>query len=140
MALASILIVDDDKDDVEILAEAFTQTGVESVHYVHTATQAFMYLQSIEDKEQLPKLIVTDMYLPGITGMEFMANLKRMDKYKHIHVIVLSSVKSRDETEKYKQLGALDYLVKPGSYKEYVRLAKEITERLSGKNLITQFN
>jgi response regulator of citrate/malate metabolism len=77
------------------------------------------------------------MYLPGITGMAFLADLKRMDKYKHIHVIVLPSVKSRDEIEKYKQLGAVDYLVKPSSYKEYVRVAKEITERLSGKNLIT---
>jgi PleD family two-component response regulator len=57
MALGSILIVDDDTDDVEILAEAFTQTGVQSVHYVHTAMRAFMYLQSIEDKEQLPKLM-----------------------------------------------------------------------------------
>jgi DNA-binding NarL/FixJ family response regulator len=47
------------------------------------------------------------MYLPGITGMAFLADLKRMDKYKHIHVIVLPSVKSRDEIEKYKQLGAL---------------------------------
>jgi CheY-like chemotaxis protein len=126
-----ILIVDDDTDDVEILAEAFTQTGVDSVHYVHSAMQAFMYLQSIEDKKQLPKLIVTDMYLPGISGAELLADLKGMDKYKHIHVIVLSSVKSPAEIEKYKELGAEDYLAKPSSYDEYVRVAKQITERLS---------
>jgi ActR/RegA family two-component response regulator len=46
-----VLIVDDDTDDVEILADAFTQSGVESVHYVHSAMQAFMYLQSVETQK-----------------------------------------------------------------------------------------
>ena len=130
MSPAKILIVDDDTDDVEILADAFTQTGVERVHYVHTAMQAFMYLQSLENKEDLPKLIVTDMYLPGITGMEFLTDLKKMEKYRHIHVVVLSSVKSQRDIERYKELGADEYLVKPNTYEDYVKVAKEITEKL----------
>lgn len=124
-----ILIVDDDTDDVEILADAFTQTGVDGVYYVHTAMEAFMYLQSIEAKEQLPKLIITDMHLPGISGEEFLKDLKAMEKYKHIHIIVLSSVKSPRELERYKELGAIDYLVKPSSYDEYVAVAEVIKER-----------
>jgi CheY-like chemotaxis protein len=38
-----------------------------------------MYLEAIESKESLPKLIVTDRYLPGITGAEFLKDLKGMD-------------------------------------------------------------
>ena len=129
MAQAKILIVDDDTDDVEILADAFIQTGVESVDYVHSAMQAFMYLQSVENKEELPKLIVTDMYLPGMTGTEFLIDLKNMEKYRHIHVIVLSSVKSQKEIERYKDLGAIDYLVKPSSYEEYVEVAKSMAAK-----------
>lgn len=125
---SKVLIVDDDTDDVEILADAFTQTGVESVHYVHSAMQAFMYLQSI-DNEHLPKLIVTDFYLPGITGAEFLKDLKAMEKYKHIHIIVLSSHKSEREIEKYRDLGADDYLTKPSSYDEYVQVAKMMAEK-----------
>src|SRR3954447_10603649 len=105
-----ILIIDDDTDDVEILAEAFTQSGVESVHFVHTAMRAFIYLQTIEDPANLPKLIVTDRYLPGISGEQFLADLKKMEKYSKIHVIVLTSTKTEEEIEKYKQLGAEDYL------------------------------
>lgn len=130
MAGHKILIIDDDTDDVEILSEAFTQSGVESVHYVHSAIEAFIYLQSIENKEDLPKLIVTDLYLPGITGAEFLADLKKMDKYKHIHVIVLSSIKSEKEIERYKQLGAIDYLTKPSSYEEYIKVAKNIADKV----------
>jgi DNA-binding response OmpR family regulator len=102
---------------------------VDGVHFVSSAMQAFMYLEAIESKESLPKLIVTDLYLPGITGAEFLKDLKGMDKYKHIHVIVLSTEKSEREIEKYRQMGADDYLIKPFSFDEYVEVAKNILAR-----------
>ena len=131
MAKCKILIIDDDTDDVEILAEAFTQSGVEGVHYVHTAMEAFMYLQSVENPADLPRLIVTDYFLPGITGPEFLADLKGMEKYRHIHVIVLSGTKSPTEIEHLKKLGIADYLVKPRSYDEYVKVAADIAARVA---------
>lgn len=124
-----ILIIDDDEDDVKILTEAFTQCGVAGVHNVITAMQAFMYLQEVEH-DCLPKLIVTDHYLPGITGAEFLKDLKGMKKYKHIHVVVLSSVKSAKEIKRYKDMGADDYLLKPSSYDEYMKVAADIKGKL----------
>lgn len=88
-----ILIIDDDEDDVEILSEAFTRCGVDEIQYVFSAMQAFMYLQEVEH-DFLPKLIITDHFLPGISGAEFLKDLKGMDKYKHIHVMVLSTIKT----------------------------------------------
>ena len=93
MAGCKILIIDDDEDDVELLSEAFLQCGVDEVHYVFSAMQAFLYLQEMEH-DCLPKLIITDHFLPGLTGAEFLKDLKGMEKYKHIHVIVLSTVKT----------------------------------------------
>ncbi|HVE61716.1 MAG TPA: response regulator [Chitinophagaceae bacterium] len=129
MKECKILIVDDDVDDVEILSDAFHHTGVDSVHYEHTAMQAFIYLESIE-AAKLPKLVVIDSYLPGITGAEFLADLKKMELYKDIHVIVLSTVKSEKEIERYRQLGVTDYLVKPNSYAEYVKVAADIKSKI----------
>ncbi|MGZ5247043.1 MAG: response regulator [Flavitalea sp.] len=123
-----ILIIDDDEDDVEILADAFGQCGVDKIHYVFTAMQAFMYLEKISP-ERLPKMIITDHFLPGINGVEFLHDLKEMEKYKHIPVIVLSNIKSESQIEKYRQMGALDYLAKPESYEDYVRIAAEIKAR-----------
>ena len=82
MAFCKLLIIDDDKEDVEILTEAFSECGVNEIQYVFSAMQAFMYLQSIDNKEDLPKLIITDLYLPGISGKEFLTDLKRMEKYQ----------------------------------------------------------
>jgi CheY-like chemotaxis protein len=130
MAKTSILIIDDDLDDVEILAEAFNQSGVQGVHYVHTAMQAFMYLESIIDLEDLPKLIVTDYYLAGITGPEFLKDLKKMDRYKIIPVVVLSTTKTSQEIEDYKALGILEYIEKPNTYEEYLKVAASIKAKI----------
>ena len=130
MAACKILIIDDDLDDVEILADAFKSTGVESVHYEHTAMQAFMYLEKFKNPEHLPKLIVTDSLLPGITGAEFLADLKAMELYKHIHVIVLSGSKTKREVERYRELGAIDYIKKPNTYEDYQKVALDIKTRM----------
>lgn len=125
-----ILIIDDDEDEVEILSDAFTQCGVDKVHYVYTAMQAFIYLQDLSS-DNLPKLIITDHFLPGINGTEFLKDLKRMEKYSRIPVIILSNLKSERHIEKYRRMGALDYLVKPESYNEYVTVAADIKNKAS---------
>ena len=126
----SILIIDDDQDDIEILSQAFTSCGVETVHYVNSAMQAFIYLEKQTSKECLPKLIVTDLYLPGISGAEFLRDLKNMDAYKHIPVLVLSTIKNEQEIEKYRVLGEVDYLIKPSSYDEYKNIANYIKSKV----------
>lgn len=131
MIPCQILIIDDDNDDVEILSEAFINSGVQCVHYVSTAMQAFNYLQEIEKEEDLPKLIVTDLYLPGISGAEFLADLKQMERYKFIPVIVLSTIKSEKESSRYKQIGAKEYLKKPTTYKEYLEVANYMKEQIA---------
>jgi len=128
MTDCKILIIDDDEDDVEILGEAFTNCGVDGVHYVYTAMEAFIYLQQVA-QDCLPKLIVTDHYLPGITGAEFLKDLKKMDKYKNIPVIVLATTKSDIEIEKYREMGAIDYVIKPVTYDDYKKVAADIKSK-----------
>ena len=129
MKACKILMIDNDEDDVEILANAFLQSGVDAVHHVKTAMQAFMYLETVEHAS-LPKLIITDNFLPGISGKEFLADLKRMEKYRQIPVIVLSTLKTDDEIKEYQKMGILDYVVKPSSYDDYVKVAENIKTKV----------
>ena len=130
MTPCKILIIDDDRDDVEILADAFQQCGVDSVHYVYTAMEAFIYLETLLSRKDYPRLIITDMYIPGITGAEFLIDLKKMNPYKEIPVIVLSTSKAEREIEKARLLGAESYLVKPNTYDEYMKVAGDIKSRV----------
>ncbi|RYY88549.1 MAG: response regulator [Chitinophagaceae bacterium] len=128
MNTCKILVIDDDEDDVEILVNAFLQSGVAAIQYVKTAMEAFIFLQSVEHAN-LPKLIVTDNFLPGISGKEFLADLKRMEKYRHIPVVVLSTSKNYEEVVAFEKMGILDYLEKPSSYEEYVKVAEQIRSK-----------
>jgi response regulator of citrate/malate metabolism len=72
-------------------------------------------------------------YGPSFTwniGAEFLKDLKGMEKYKHIAVVLLSSSKTPKEIEVYKLMGALEYLVKPNTYQEYVNIAVELKRKM----------
>jgi len=126
-----ILIIDDDTEDAEILADAFKTCGLNNVDHVHSAGEAYKYLEGIHNDNELPALVITDNLLPGgITGTEFLSNFKKSDRYGSIPVIVLSSSKSEQEIERYRKMGAMDYLSKPFSYEEYLKIAAAIKEKV----------
>lgn len=129
MKICQILVIDDDEDDVEILLNALQQSGVDSLHYVKTAMEAFIYLEPLP-QDSLPKLIITDHFLPGISGKEFIADIKKMEKFKHIPALVLSTINSEAEMEEYKKIGILDYIEKPSSYDDYLKVAAEIKAKV----------
>jgi CheY-like chemotaxis protein len=122
-----ILIIDDDKEDIELLSEALTECGVDGIHHVSSAMRAFIYLESVQNI-CLPKLIIADLYLPAITGEQFIADLKGMDKYKDIPVVLTSTIRPENE-QKIRQLGVVDFIVKPVSYQEYVTVAAEMKRK-----------
>ena len=53
-----------------------------------------------------------------------------MELYKHIHVIVLSGSKTKREVERYRELGAIDYIKKPNTYEDYQKVALDIKTRM----------
>jgi CheY-like chemotaxis protein len=123
-----ILIIDDDKDDVEILAEALTECGVDGIHYVNSAMKAFIFLEQL-DSNNLPKLIITDLHLPAISGAQFLKDLKGMDKYKDILVVLTATIKPPTEIDAFREIGEVDFLIKPESCQDYVNVAAEMKRK-----------
>lgn len=122
----NILIVDDDPDDRDILLDSFQQIGVEQVHSVASADAAISFLQAIVDDRNLPKLIITDLNMPGISGHELLRALKGMRRYQHIPVIVCSTSASPLEAETCLASGAKDYITKPSAITEYVAITHKM--------------
>jgi len=130
MDRCNVLIIIEDLRDIKILSEAFKGCGVDSVHYVHSALQAFMYLEG-QKKESLPKLIIADLNLPGISGAQFRKDLKEVVRYKHIPVVVLSTLKKEQDLIRFHLSGEADFVVKPTTPEEYITVANSIIKKAS---------
>jgi signal transduction histidine kinase/DNA-binding response OmpR family regulator/ligand-binding sensor domain-containing protein len=104
----SVLIVDDNKDIVELISDILSSSY--AVMKAYTGEEALAMMQ-----QQTPTLIITDVMMPGIDGFS-MVNQMRRNKYtRHIPVIVVSAkVNDRDQASGY-DIGADAYLTKPFS-------------------------
>lgn len=114
-----ILIVEDDNLLSKMYKAKFESEGFE----VLTALEGELGLKTA--LSQLPDLILLDMMMPKLSGMDFLAKLRTEPKTQKTPVIVLSNLTNEDEAMKAKQLGAVDYLAKasltPGQVVEKVR-------------------
>jgi DNA-binding response OmpR family regulator len=110
-----IFIVDDDPDDRQIILEAFLEnTSQIDCVFFENAQQLLDNMNT--DGLALPSLIVLDLNMPGITGLQALREIRHHKKFAQIPVIVLttSSLK-RDRTMSY-ELGASCFLTKPDSF------------------------
>jgi len=125
-----IVIVEDNYHDVEMILDALNESGIKSGFLIfRDGAEAVQHFfdptgKFILGKLRPPKLILLDLKLPKINGMEVLKLLKSDDKTKYIPVVVFtSSNEARDRKESYK-LGVNSYLVKPldaDQFAEHIR-------------------
>ncbi|MGR3303996.1 MAG: response regulator [Candidatus Scalindua sp.] len=125
-----IILVEDDLDHADLITEALVagDIGTEII-LVQDGMEALDYFQEFGNKwngrvEYKIKLIIIDLNLPKVSGMDILKFLKMNSKYSKIPVIVLSTSsdqKTIDEAYKNKANG---YFVKPASYEEFVEKVK----------------
>ena len=121
---AHVLVVDDERDITALVAYHLAKAG----YRVSTAGTGVAALEAIAAEP--PDLIVLDLMLPGRSGYDVLAEVRRRDETREIGVIVLTA--RRDETDRIKGLagGADDYLTKPFSPEELVLRVGAVLRRL----------
>jgi DNA-binding response OmpR family regulator len=109
-----ILVVDDDKNNADTLAEMLTLTGFQSVHILHDQRKALVFIQNLQ-----PDLIILDLHMPHINGLELLEIMKRQ-QLVHDKNAVIMLTGSGDMNAKVKalELGASDFITKPFSFLE----------------------
>jgi DNA-binding response OmpR family regulator len=115
-----ILIVDDTPDLLESLKEFFDMEGFA----VNTAVNG----QDALDKlmKEKPQLIITDLLMPVMDGFTFIENLKRIEDYKDIPVIIFSAKPQKESEERAHGLGADRFVVKPSSLDVILKSVNEL--------------
>jgi DNA-binding response OmpR family regulator len=129
--LGRILLVEDDPKDVELTLTALDEYNLANeVVVARDGEEALDYLYyrgnfTMRSNEN-PAVLLLDLKLPKVDGLEVLKQIKSEDKLKMIPVVVLtSSHEERDMVASYK-LGVNAYVVKPVDFHEFVNAIKEL--------------
>ncbi len=121
-----VYIVDDDPDDRQIILDAFLEnhTYMDYV-FIENGDELMKTLMACGEDEY-PSLILLDLNMPGMLGMQVLKEIKEKERFSHIPTIVLTtSMLPTDRSASY-ALGANCFLSKPPSYTELVELTSAI--------------
>lgn len=122
-----VLLVDDEKEFLEIMSERMTARGME----VTTATSAQKALSILEEKSF--DAIVMDFQMPEIDGMEALKAMK--EKKPELQIILLTGYASVEKTVEAMKVGATDFLEKPA---DIAALEEKIKQAKAEKMLIVE--
>jgi len=108
-----ILVVEDDESVRQLLARQL-QTEYE----VHQATDAQAALQALQAMKPLPDLIICDVMMPGMTGVQFAKQLKGTNEFKSVPIIFLTARTGALDVIEGINAGARHYITKPFNMKD----------------------
>lgn len=135
MNTLNILLIEDDMIEVMKLNRA--KSSLQLNHKITEANNGEDALKLLEQKDNLPDIILLDLNMPKINGIEFLKILKADDRLKYIPTIILTtSNNQRDLFECYK-IGVAGYILKPLKYEEYVSKIEKLLAYWSINELIT---
>lgn len=120
-----IIIAEDDTDDAEIMFEIFNKNP--NFNKVSLASNGEELLNFLKDKSnQIPDIILTDINMPILDGIEALQQILNNDELKEIPCFVYSTSINPAYKEKCDALGVKAYLIKPYSIKEFEEIPKSI--------------
>jgi len=130
--MVEILLVEDNPDDEELTLRALkAQNIVNEIHVVRDGAEAldFLFCKGAYSKRNFtdqPKVILLDLKLPKVDGLEVLKRVKSDERTSKIPVVVLTSSKEeRDIVESYK-LGVNSYIVKPVDFEQFTKTVQDL--------------
>jgi len=106
--MAKILIVDDEREFVDMLALRLEKSGGYEVVRGYDGEEGLKLAE-----EQMPDLVVLDIMMPKMDGNELIRRLKKNEKTQNIPIIVLTASTAPSTVDKFLALGAIDFIMKP---------------------------
>src|SRR5436190_6026910 len=122
-AMKKILIVEDETDLVKLLKYNLEKEGFR----VSSATDGSVALA--EARRETPDLVILDLMLPGLDGLEVCRQLRRNEKFARIPILILSARNDESDRIVGLELGADDYVTKPFSMREVTARVRALLRR-----------
>lgn len=130
----TILLIEDDMIEIMKFNRTISRLGYN--HSVTESKNGEEALKILNKKEQLPDIILLDLNMPKMNGIEFLSILKKDNELKYIPTIILTtSINRKDMLECYK-IGIAGYVIKPLKFDDYIESIKRLLEYWSSNELI----
>jgi len=130
--IVEILIVEDNQQDLDLALRALRKANLANrVHAVRDGQEALEFLfcegQHSERKiENEPKVILLDLKLPKVDGLEVLQRIKGDPRTKAIPVVVLTSSKEQADVVETYNLGVNSYIVKPVNFEQFSEVVQKL--------------
>ncbi len=127
-----ILLVEDNPDDQELTMIAFRESHIANeVILAKDGAEALDFVfgtgkHAGRDLRIMPSVILLDLKLPKVDGLEVLAKLRSDERTRRIPVVVLTSSKEQEDVVKSYNLGANSYVRKPVDFSQFLGAAKEL--------------
>jgi two-component system response regulator len=120
-----ILLVEDNVNDAELTLRALKQRNLaDQVHVCRDGAEAMDFFASVGGP--IPKVVLLDLKLPKVDGLEVLSRLKQDGRTKSIPVVVLTSSGEEPDIERAYALGANSYIVKPVDFEAFARAVSDV--------------
>ena len=126
----TILLVEDDADEIHLMRRALAKAGLNNPFQVIShGGDVIPYFEgkgTYADRSQypLPGLVFLDLRLPGISGLYLLAWIKGNPDHRHIPVVLFTSSDDPEDLRRAYQFGANSYLIKPMAFDDFVEMIK----------------
>jgi len=124
-----ILLVEDNPMDVDLAHQAFREHSVANPILVcRDGEEALQYIETHDSAadSQLPILVLLDLRLPKVDGIDVLRRIREHAVWKQIPVVVLTTSRQNTDIESAYQLGVNSYIVKPVEFLAFAEVAKRI--------------
>ncbi len=130
----NILLIEDDM--IEIMKFNRTVSSLKLNHKIVEANNGEDALKILEEKGILPDIILLDLNMPKISGLEFLSILKSNEALKHIPTIILTTSNNKKDLMECYRIGIAGYVLKPLKYEDYVSKIERLLAYWSTNELI----
>jgi len=121
-----IIFTDDDQDDCTIFAEALEQTGID--YHLTVFNDGAQLLNHLRATDDMPHILFLDLNMPFMNGLESLAAIRKIEKYKDLTIAIYSTSASEKDQEDTFVYGANVYIKKPNEFTVLKRVLKEVLE------------
>jgi two-component system, response regulator len=122
-----ILLVEDDPADAEMTMRALRRNNLANkIHWVKDGQEALDYLFGSGEPASLPKLVLLDLKMPKVDGMEVLRQVKANATTQVVPVVVMTSSNEEKDVVKSYGLGANSYIVKPVQFEAFLDTVAKI--------------